>query len=114
MMKAAIEYIGVIGAGVMGSGIAQNLAQTNHKVLLIDISEKVLEGAKQAIKKNVRLQSLLQKNQQQEPIDALLQRIKFSTNYQLLEGADFIIENVTEKWAIKQDVYRKLDAICPQ
>ena len=114
MMKAAIESIGVIGAGVMGSGIAQNLAQTNHQVLLIDISEKVLEGAKQEIKKNVRLQSLLQKNQQQESIDALLQRIKFSTNYQLLEGADFIIENVTEKWAIKQDVYRKLDAICPQ
>ncbi|HHP7243682.1 MAG TPA: 3-hydroxyacyl-CoA dehydrogenase family protein [Elainellaceae cyanobacterium] len=113
MMKAAIESIGVVGAGVMGSGIAQNLAQTSHQVLLIDISEKILEGAKQEIRKNFRLQNLLQENQQQESIDDILQRIKFSTNYQLLENSDFIIENVTEKWAVKQEVYQQLDTICP-
>ena len=49
-----IKQVGVIGAGVMGIGLAQNLAQTGHQVILIDISDEALEKAKVEIHKNVR------------------------------------------------------------
>ncbi|MCB0167233.1 MAG: NAD-binding protein [Anaerolineae bacterium] len=110
----SLQIIGVIGAGVMGSGVAQNLAQTNHQVTLIDLSEEILAQAQQAIQKNIRFQRFFQKEQQRESPDAILARIRFSTDYELLEEAEFIIENVTERWDIKQDVYQRIDAICPE
>jgi 3-hydroxybutyryl-CoA dehydrogenase len=46
--------------------------------------------------------------------DEVLSRIELTTDYQALEGAEFVIENVTEKWEIKRDVYPELDRICPE
>lgn len=108
-----IKKVGVIGAGVMGVGLAQNLAQTEHSVVLIDISEEVLERAKQEIKKNVRFQGFFQKSEKQIQPEDICDRIKFSTDYQVLDDAEFIIENVTEKWNIKRGVYEQIDRICP-
>ena len=56
-----IQVVGVIGAGVMGVGVSQNLAQTGHQVILIDISESILERARQEIAKNNRFQSFFYK-----------------------------------------------------
>ena len=109
-----IQVVGVVGAGVMGSGVAQNLAQTNHQVVLLDVSEEILEHAKQEIRNQLRFQGLFNKTEKMESPDDILKRIKFSTNYQLLKDADFAIENVTEKWQIKKDVYTQIDAICPE
>jgi len=109
-----MQVVGVVGAGVMGVGVAQNLAQTKHHVLLIDVSEAILERAKQEIKNNLRFQGFFQKTEKAENLDEILNRIKFSTDYQVLEEAEFVIENTTEKWEIKQEVYGKIDAICPK
>ena len=109
-----IQVVGVVGAGVMGRGVAQNLAQMNHQVVLLDVSEEILEHAKQEIRNQLRFQGLFNKSEKMESPDDILKRIKFSTNYQLLKDADFAIENVTEKWQIKEDVYTKIDAICPE
>lgn len=109
-----IKTVGVIGAGVMGIGVAQNLAQTHHQVLLLDVSEEILERAEREIKNNIRFQGFFQKKENAETPDDILQRIKFSTNYQVLEEAEFVIENTTEKWEIKKDVYAKIDRICPK
>lgn len=109
-----MQVVGVVGAGVMGVGVAQNLAQTKHHVLLIDVSEAILERAKQEIKNNLRFQGFFQKTEKADNPDAILNRIKFSTDYQVLEEAEFVIENTTEKWEIKQEVYGKIDAICPK
>lgn len=109
-----MQVVGVVGAGVMGVGVAQNLAQTKHHVLLIDVSEAILERAKQEIKNNLRFQGFFQKTEKAENLDEILNRIKFSTDYQVLEQAEFVIENTTEKWEIKQEVYGKIDAICPK
>lgn len=108
-----IKVVGVVGAGVIGSGVAQNLAQTNHQVILLDISEKALERAKQEIKNNIRFQEFFNKKDSASPND-VLHRINFSTNYQVLKDAEFIVENVTEKWDIKREVYTKIDQICSQ
>jgi 3-hydroxybutyryl-CoA dehydrogenase len=108
-----IQTVGVVGAGVMGVGVAQNLAQTNHQVILVDISEDILDKAKQEIRNNVRFQGFFKKTDNTETPDTVLNRIEFSTNYKFLEKADFVVENVTEKWDIKKQVYSLLDSICP-
>ena len=56
-----IQVVGVIGAGVMGIGVSQNLAQTGYQAILLDISENILERAEQEIKENIRFQSLFNK-----------------------------------------------------
>lgn len=108
-----IQTVGVVGAGVMGVGVAQNLAQTNHQVILVDISEDILDKAKQEIRNNIRFQGFFKKTDNTEAPDTVLNRIEFSTNYKFLEKADFVVENVTEKWDIKKQVYSLLDSICP-
>ncbi|MBD2592897.1 NAD-binding protein [Nostoc spongiaeforme FACHB-130] len=108
-----IQTVGVVGAGVMGIGVAQNLAQTGHEVILIDISEDILDKAKYEIRNNIRLQSFFQKSDNRKNPDSILEKIEFSTSYKLLENADFVVENVTEKWDIKKGIYPQLDAICP-
>jgi len=107
----SIENIGVIGAGVMGVGVAQNLAQTGHKVVLIDISEEILEKSKQEIEKSIRFQGFFNKDRSEEP-EKVLEKIVFTTDYQLLKDADFVVENVIEKWDVKKEVYARADAIC--
>jgi len=109
-----IQVIGVVGAGVMGIGVSQNLSQTGHQVILIDVSEEILEHAQQEVRKNIRFQGLFNKSEKVDTPDDVLQRIKFTTNYQFLESAEFVIENTTEKWALKKDVYEKIDTICPE
>ncbi len=109
-----IQVVGVVGAGVMGKGVSQNLAQTGHRVILVDVSQEILEHAKSEIKENIRLQSLFTKNEQVESSDEVLSQITFSSDDQLLSNVDLVIENVTEKWEIKRKVYAQLDAICPE
>lgn len=108
------KTIGVVGAGVMGIGVAQNLAQTGHDVVLLDLSQEILDRARQEIRGGVRSFTLFnpQSGLATDPRE-VLSRIRFSTDYDLLGGAEFVVENVTEKWEIKQHVYKRLDAICP-
>ncbi len=108
-----IQTVGVVGAGVMGIGVAQNLAQTGHQVLLVDISEDILDKAKQEIRNNIRFQGFFKKSELQASPDSIIEKIEFSTNYKILENADFVVENVTEKWDIKKQVYPLIDSICP-
>jgi len=109
-----IRIVGVIGAGVMGSGVAQNLAQTGHQVILIDVSEDILERTKSEIMQNLRFQSLFKKDVKTEDPNAVLERITFATDCRLLEKADFVVENVIEKWEVKKQVYFRIDGICPE
>ncbi|MEO1375655.1 MAG: 3-hydroxyacyl-CoA dehydrogenase NAD-binding domain-containing protein [Cyanobacteria bacterium J06635_10] len=108
-----IEVVGVIGAGVMGIGVSQALAQTGHNVILLDISDQILESAKQEIKNNIRLQQFFTKNKKASQPDDILGKITFSTDYQFLQKAEFVVENATEKWHIKKNIYEKIDTICP-
>ncbi len=103
---------GVVGAGVMGTGVAQSLAQAGHLVLLIDISEDILKRARENITNSIRLQKLWRKSVQPEEVGDVLERITFTSDLAVLEPAQFVIENVTEKWEVKQPVYAQLDAVC--
>jgi len=109
-----LETIGVVGAGVMGVGVAQNLAQSNFRVRLVDVTDEKLASAKQQIRQNARFQNMLKKGNGGLSTDAILDNITFSTDYEILSDVDFVIENVTEKWPIKSEVYKIIDPICPQ
>jgi 3-hydroxybutyryl-CoA dehydrogenase len=107
-----IETVGVIGAGVMGVGVAQSLAQSEYRVLLIDLDHEILDRARSQIQENLRLHALLKKGPAALRTKAVMDRITFSSDSRILEAADFLIENVVEKWEIKRPVYQLMDAIC--
>jgi 3-hydroxybutyryl-CoA dehydrogenase len=109
-----IERVGVIGAGVMGIGVTQNLVQTRHRVILVDVSDSVLEKAKAEIQNNLRFARMFDKSLGQESPNEALARITLTTSYDLLKEVDFVVENVTEKWQVKEPIYAHLDAVCPE
>jgi 3-hydroxybutyryl-CoA dehydrogenase len=108
-----IETVGVIGAGVMGVGVAQSLAQSEYRVLLIDLNHEILDRARSQIQENLRLHALLKKGPAALRTKAVMERITFSSDSRILEAADFLIENVVEKWEIKRRLYQEVDSICP-
>jgi 3-hydroxybutyryl-CoA dehydrogenase len=104
--------IGVVGAGVIGSGVAQSLAQATHDVVLVDTSDQALDRARADIAAAVRLQRLVAAGQDGGDPAEVLGRISFRQDHDALAGAGFVIENVTERWSVKEDLYRLLDRIC--
>ena len=103
------QHLGVVGAGVIGSGVAQLFAQTGHAVTLVDISREQLDAARQAITKNVRHYSLFQKGGD-EP-SQVIDRLKLSDSVKDLAEVDFVIENITEDWDLKQKVHAEIAAV---
>ena len=111
-MTREVHTVGVVGAGVMGHGLAQDLAQSDHFVVLVDISEQALRRAEQTIRQNIRFQGFFKKQDKPSNADEILTKITFTTDLESLEKVEFVFENVPEKWELKQDVYGKLDSVC--
>ncbi len=109
-----MKKIGVLGAGVMGVGVAQAFAEHGFKVILVDITEQILREAKEKIEENVRLNNLLFRERKKIDLALLMENINFTTDYEELKYVDFVVENVPEKWEIKKGVYEKLDKICKE
>src|SRR4029079_10065252 len=113
-----IKKVGVIGAGVMGAGVGQSLAQNGMEAVLVDVSDEILERARGEIRKTRRFQGMCekgaQKGEKKEDSAAVLGRIRFTTLLEELGDVDFVVENVPEKWEIKSQIYPRIDAICPE
>jgi 3-hydroxybutyryl-CoA dehydrogenase len=109
-----IQVVGVVGAGVMGVGLAQNLAQTGHEVVLLDVGEAQLARAKDEIRKNLRFHGMFQKGGKPVAAGEVLGRIRFTCSFDDFADTDFVVENVPEKWEIKKEIYPRLDAACPE
>jgi len=106
------EHIAVIGAGLMGHGIAQIFAVQGHSVSITDVDEGVLGKAVHNIRANL---SFLAENGIGETaaIDDALSRVKSIPDLRhAAEEADFVVEAVAERLDVKQDVFRRLDEIC--
>jgi len=108
------RIVGVIGAGIMGCGISQILAESGQSVVLVDISDDILEAALRRIERSIRVQSLMQAHPQKLSQGNILERITPTTDYRSLSEVDVIIENVPEQWEVKKQAYMTLDQICPQ
>ena len=109
-----IKVIGVVGAGVMGHGIAQVAARTGFEVVMVDVSEDVLKKAMELIESGpFGLKRLVEKGKMSEDdAKAVMARIKTSTSLEDLKDADFVIEAVTEKADLKKKIFADLDRIC--
>lgn len=112
----AIGHVAVIGAGTIGRGVAQSLAQGGFSVSLIDISPVQLERAIGDISQSLRLARLFTQHDgyasSPETATSVLERITASSSIEAASRADFVIENVTENWDIKREVYLSLDQLC--
>jgi 3-hydroxybutyryl-CoA dehydrogenase len=103
------QRIGVVGAGVIGSGVAQLFAQTRHDVVLIDISQQQLDIARRNITKNSRLFGLLQKELAER--SNVLDHLRFSVDIKELSDVDFVIENIIEDWETKRQAHEEIDRL---
>ena len=105
------KIIGVVGAGVMGKGVAQRFAQYGFNVIVHDISEKVLKSATREIGRAVAFSAMMNKS---IDVEGTFSRISFTNSYEGFENADFVIENVTENEEIKISVYQELEKVCKE
>lgn len=103
----------IVGAGVMASGIAQVFATGGHEVLMTDISAEALEKAKKGFIKS--LSKLVEKEKiTEDRKNEILAKIHTTSNIEDAKDTDLVIEAVSEKMAIKKDLFSKLDEICSQ
>lgn len=108
--KTQVRKVGILGAGMMGSGIAYVSAAAGIDVVLLDTTPEAAEKGKSYSTR------LLQKNLErgkttQQKMDALLARIHPTTDYATLADCDLVVEAVFESRAVKAEVTRKTDAV---
>ena len=108
----AIENYTVIGAGTMGSGIAHLAALAGRAVALVDVEQPILEGAMDAIEKNLGRQ-VKKEVIDQDAADKALALISTTTELSAAKDADLVIEAVLERIDVKARVWGQLDAIAP-
>jgi len=109
-----MKNIAVIGSGTMGNGIAHVFAQNGYNVSLIDISEEALNKALSTISKNLDRQ-VAKGTLKEEEKTATLKNITIFTETRIgVEGCELVIEAATENPEVKLNLFRDLDAICPE
>ena len=105
-----VKKVGVVGAGTMGSGIAQVVASNGRNVILLDVSDSVLDRGVKAIENS--LGRLVKKGDiKEEDSKSILSRIKTTTRFEDLADVDLVIEAVFEDLNVKKETFKKLDAI---
>jgi 3-hydroxybutyryl-CoA dehydrogenase len=107
-----VRTVGVVGCGLMGSGIAQVCAEAGHRVVVREVSDELL-------KKGLgKIESFLAKGVEKGKVTAarkaeVLGRLEGTTSLDRLSGADIVIEAVVESLDAKREVYQALDRACP-
>jgi len=105
-----IKKVAVVGAGTMGSGIAQVIASNDRDVLLIDVSDAALDRGMKIIEKG--LGRLIKKETiNQEEYDSVLSRITTTTKFEDLNDVDLVVEAVFEDMGVKKEIYDKLNNV---
>jgi 3-hydroxybutyryl-CoA dehydrogenase len=107
-----IQTIMVVGAGQMGSGIAQVAAQAGFRVILNDIQREFVDRGRRTIENNLS-RSVEKGKMSAEDKEAVLSRLTLSVDLADGRDADFVVEAVTENMGVKAEIFRKLDGICP-
>lgn len=109
-----IKKVCVLGAGLMGNGIAQVCAQAGYDVALRDIEQRFVDGGMNTIRKNLG-RDVEKSKMTQVHMDAVLARIKPTLDLkEAAAGADIVVEVVIEVMDIKKKVYAELEEIVPE
>jgi 3-hydroxybutyryl-CoA dehydrogenase len=108
-----IKKVCVLGAGLMGSGIAQVCAQAGYDVALRDIEQRFIDGGMNTIKKNIG-RDVEKGKKTQDEADAILGRLKPTLDLkEAAADADIVVEVVIEVMEVKKKVYQELEEIVP-
>ncbi len=108
-----IRRVGVIGAGVMGSGIAQSLATAGYETICNDVSKDALEAARDAVRTGrYGVERGVERGKlSREQADHVLERLTFSQSLEEAADADLVVECVPERLDLKIRIFRELDRI---
>jgi 3-hydroxybutyryl-CoA dehydrogenase len=109
-MAQRIHKVGVLGAGLMGHGIAQVAAQSGYEVVLRELDDATLQKGLAKIDKQLA-RAVEKGKSSQEDADALRARIHGTVDYAELADCDLVIEAITENLALKLDMWREVDQI---
>jgi 3-hydroxybutyryl-CoA dehydrogenase len=104
------ETIGVIGAGTMGNGIAQVAARAGYTVVMRDVQDEFLERGLRSIDRSLQ-RDVDKARLAEEEKRAIIGRISATTDMSALKNADFVVEAVTENFAVKAEIFRALDEL---
>ncbi|HKC40218.1 MAG TPA: 3-hydroxybutyryl-CoA dehydrogenase [Gemmatimonadales bacterium] len=106
-----IKRVGVLGCGLMGSGIAQVAAAAGYDTVVRDVSKELLDRGRAGIEKS--LAKFVEKGKLDAATrDATLKRLTFTTTVADLKGVDVVIEAITEDLALKNALFKELDGLC--
>lgn len=109
---AAIRRVGVVGCGLMGSGIAQVTAQAGYPTTVVEASAELLERGLGVVRRS--LDGLVARGKLTEvERDQVWSRLRGTVRLEDLADADLVIEAVTEDVGLKKDTFARLDRICP-
>lgn len=108
-----IKQTMVIGSGLMGSGIAQVLAEAGYQVYINDIKEEFLDKGLATIYKNLE-KKVAKGKMSQEDMEAIKGRLIKSLSYEDAKDVQLVIEAATENREIKRNIFKELDKIAPQ
>ncbi len=107
-----IRRVGVLGCGLMGSGIAQVAAAAGHETIVRDVSQQIWDRARGGIEKS--LAKFVEKGKlAAADRDAALKRLTFTTATGDLKGCDIVVEAITEDLELKNALWKELDVLCP-
>jgi 3-hydroxybutyryl-CoA dehydrogenase len=110
-MKAdEVQKVGVIGAGIMGSGIIEVIARSGQDVVFVEVSDEKVQRGRGAVEKSTG-RALDKGKIAAEDRDALLARIAGGTELDVLADVDLVIEAATEDLGIKKELFQRLDDI---
>lgn len=107
-----VTTVGVVGAGNMGSGIAQKLAQEGLKVIMVDTKEEFVDRGMSTIRR-ILGEGVERRVLSQAQMDSTLGRLHGTADLKALAAADLVIEAVFEDEQVKKDLFANLDNICP-
>jgi enoyl-CoA hydratase/3-hydroxyacyl-CoA dehydrogenase len=108
-----IQKVGIIGAGNMGSGIAQKVAQEGISVVMVDVKDNFVQNGMNNIKKTLN-EAVERKILSVEQTNEIINRISGTTDKEELKDADIIIEAIFEDFDVKKDLFNSLDKICKE
>jgi 3-hydroxybutyryl-CoA dehydrogenase len=109
-----IKTVGVLGAGLMGSGIAQVAAQAGYRTKVREVSDALVDRGRSAIEKSFN--KAIEKSKGKvtaEHRDAAMKNLAFTTQVSDLQDCDVVIEAVVEDLEVKNAIWKELDLICP-
>ncbi|HEX4438034.1 MAG TPA: 3-hydroxybutyryl-CoA dehydrogenase [Solirubrobacteraceae bacterium] len=109
-MAQQIKQVGVLGAGLMGHGIAQVAAQAGYEVVLREVDDATLQKGISKIEKQLA-RAVEKGKSSQEDADAVRGRITGTVDYKDLSTCDLVIEAITENLALKLEMWKEIDAI---